>query len=249
MIRLTDVNCRLGRGPADREGSVQGKDALLALMDDFSVEKAVAYGALAQYGDPLQGNDLLTRETEGSDRFLRQWAVLPALWDLYPAPEEWVNRMKQARVCSVRLFPKHYGHSLRRYAAGELMDALARRNLPAFIDFGQLSSWDALFDLCRDYPQNRFVVCATGYRCLRWLVPLLDHCPNLYAETSTLLTHDGLSELCRHGYGDRLLFGSGFPEGSLASAASQLLLSDLSEAEKQKIGALNAHRLLSEVVL
>ena len=249
MIRFFDVNCRIGAGPADPAGSIRGRDALLALMDDFRVEKAVVFHSVAQYSDPVLGNGLLLQETADEPRFLRQWAVLPALWDLYPKPGEWLARMKENGVCSVRLFPKQYGHSLKRYACGELLDALAEARLPAFIAPDQLSSWDALYDLCTDYPAGRFVLCSPGYRCLRYLVPILDNCPNLFVETSNLLMHDGLSDLCRYGYGARLLFGSGVPEASLAAAASQLLLSDLSETEKQMIAADNAEKLLSEVAL
>lgn len=249
MIRLFDANCRLGRGPADTEGGVHGKEALLSLMDDFNVEQAVVFGTVAQYSDPVLGNELLTRETEGCSRLLRQWAVLPALWELQPSPAEWISQMKEACVCSVRLFPKQYGHSLRRYAAGKLLDALAARRVPAFINLDQLSSWDALYDMCTEYPQNRFVLCSPGYRCLRYLVPILMNCENLFVETSDLLMHDGLTDLCTHGLGGRLIFGSGMPEASLAAAASQLLLSDLSEKEKQMIGADNLEQLLSEVSL
>ena len=249
MLRMIDVNCRLGRGPADPEGSLRTKEALLALMDDFHVEKAVAYHAVAEFSDPMLGNALLTEETEGCGRFWRQWAVLPALWDLYPAPEEWIAAMQEQGVRSVRLFPKRYGHSLKRYAAGPLLDALAAHRLPAFLSLDQLSCWDALYDLCEDYPANRFVLCSPGYRCLRYLAPILEHCPNLWVETSNLLTHGGLTDLCAHGLGPRLLFGSGAPEASLVAAASQLLLSDLEESDKQRSAAGDAERLVDDVTL
>ena len=249
MIRLIDVNCRLGRGPADPEGSVTDKQALLALMDRFHVEKAAVYHSVSQYSDAMLGNDLLIKETENEPRLLRQWAVQPALWELYPQPEEWLRRMKENNVVSVRLFPQQYGHSLRRYAAGPLLDVLAECKIPVFIALDQLTGWDALYDLCAEYPANRFVLCSPGYRCLRWLVPILEACPNLWVETSNLLMHDGLTDLCAHGMGGRLLFGSGLPEASLAAAASQLLLSDLPEEEKQHIGAYNAERLLEEIIL
>ena len=249
MIRFIDMNCRVGHGPADREGSVKDREALLAIMERFHVEKAVVYHSVSQYSDPALGNRLLSEETKGDGRFLPQWAVQPALWELYPSPEELVAGMRENSVCSARLFPKQYGHSLKRYAAGGLLDALAECRVPAFIALDQLASWDALYDLCSEYPAARFVLCSPGYRCLRWLVPILEACPNLRVETSNLLMHDGLTDLCRHGMTARLLFGSGMPEASLAAAASQLLLSDLPEAEKQMITADNAERLLSEVTL
>ena len=42
MIRLLDVNCRLGEGPAPREGAPRETEELLALMDDWRVEKALS---------------------------------------------------------------------------------------------------------------------------------------------------------------------------------------------------------------
>ena len=213
------------------------------------MEKAVVYHTVSQYSDSMLGNGLLAKETEGDARFLPQWAVQPALWELYPAPADLLRQMKENGAASVRLFPKQYGHSLKRYSCGELLDALAECRVPAFIALDQLSSWDALYDLCAEYPDNRFVLCGPGYRCLRYLAPILESRPNLWVETSNLLMHDGLTDLCAHGLGGRLLFGSGVPEASLAAAASQLLLSDLSDEEKQMIAAGNAERLLSEVAL
>ena len=249
MIDLLDVNCRIGNGPVQREGAVSGIQGLLSLMDDFHVSKAVVYHAVSQYGDALLGNDLLLRETDGQTRFLLQWAVQPRLWDIHPTPEAWINKMRANGVKTVRLFPAQYGHSLKRYAAGELMDALAECRIPVFISFDQLSSWDALYDLCRTYPEIRFILCGAGYRCLRYLVPVMDACDNLYAETSTFLMHNGFLHFCENASAERLLFGSGFPDGSLAATVSQLMLSDISEHEKEMIAAGNITRLLSEVRL
>ncbi len=249
MIQLIDCSCRLGKGPAPREGAPQSRAELIRLMDDFNVTQAVVYHAVSQYSDAALGNRILTEETCGSGRFLPQWAVLPRLWELTPPYERQLEEMRAAGVCSVRLFPAQYGHSLRRYAAGALMDALAACRLPVFIGMDQLPSLDALYDLCETYPNNTFVLCSPGYRCLRWLVPIMESHKNLYAETSNFLIHDGIEEFCRYMGADRLLFGSGFPEASIAAAASQLLLTDIPEAEKQAIGAGNLKRLLAEVRL
>ena len=249
MIRLIDVNCRLGEGPAPRKGAPRAAADYLALMDEWHVEKALAFHAVAQYADARLGNTLLAEETGGSERFSPQWAVLPALWDVLPAPAEWLAEMKKNGVKTARLFPKQYGHSLRRYAAGPLLDALAECRVPEFIALDQLDSWDALYGLCREYPANRFVMCSPGYRCLRYLIPILNECDNLYVETSNFLGHGAIGDFCRFQGAGRLLFGSGMPEASLAAAASQLLLSDISEEEKALIGGGNAKRLLGEVAL
>ena len=249
MIALLDVNCRIGKGPADREGAPRGMAGLTALMDDFHVKKALVHHSVSVFSDPMAGNAVLSAETAGNGRFLRQWAVLPRLWQITPSPEALIAEMRENGVSAVRLFPAQYGHSLKRYAAGALLDALAAHRVPVFIGLEQLAGWDALYELCREYPDNRFVLCSPGYRCLRWLVPIMDACGNLWMETSNFVTHNGLREFCRYMGADRLLFGSGYPEQSVAAAASQLLLSDLNDAEKQKIGAGNAEALLGEVRL
>ena len=249
MLELLDVNCRIGRGPADREGAPKGIPGLMGLMDAFNVKQALAHHSVSVFSDPLRGNALLAEETAGNERFLRQWAALPPLWELFPQPETLMEEMKKNNIAAVRLFPAQYGHSLKRYAAGSLLDALAEKNVPVFIGLEQLAGWDALYDLCNDYPENRFVLCSPGYRCLRWIVPIMETCDNLWMETSNFVTHNGLREFCKYVSADRLLYGSGYPEQSIAATASQLLLSDLGEAEKRKIACENAEKLLGEVRL
>ncbi len=249
MIELLDANCRIGTGPADEPGAPVSAAALTALMDRFGVSAALVYHTASEFSDPALGNRLLTEETGESPRFLWQWAVLPAVWGGFTAETELPGEMKRAGVRSVRLFPKRYGHSLLPYAAGKLMAALAAHRVPAFIPLTELTDWDALYRLCRDFPENRFVLCSPGYRCLRFLVPIMEACPNLYAETSNFLVHNGIPAFCREMGDERLLFGSGAPEASLAAAASQLLLSDIPETSKRRIGAENLRRLLSEVTL
>ena len=249
MFEFIDANCRVGRGPVQREGAIENTESLLSLMDDFHVKKAIAYHAVAVYSDPLLGNELLIKETRGIDRFLPQWAVLPRVWELFPTPAEWLAQMKENGVGSVRLFPAQYGHSLKRYAAGELLDALGECRVPVFIALDQLANWDALYELCTDYSAVCFVLCSPGYRCLRSLVPILETCGNLFVETGNFLGHNALRDLCKYHGAQRLIFGSGVPEASLAAAASQLLLSDISDGEKQLIAAGNIEKLLSEVSL
>ena len=248
-MELIDVNCRIGAVPAPQEGAPYGAAEIEALMDRFRVTRALVYHAAARDSDVNEGNATLLAETAGNSRFLRQWAVMPPLWERYPQPDKWVRRMRENRVCAARLFPAKYGHSLRRYAVGALTDALAGAGIPVFIGMDQLRDWDALFDLCRENPAAKIVLCGPGYRCLRQLIPIMDACENLYVETSNFLTHNGLREFCRYQGADRLLFGSGAPETSLAAAASQLLLSDLKEADKQKIASGNARALLGEETL
>ena len=92
-------------------------------------------------------------------------------------------------------------------------------------------------------------MCGAGYRCLRYLVPVMNARENLYLETGTFLMHNGFRHFCEHMGADRLLYGSGAPDGSVAATVSQLLLSEIPDEEKERIASGNLTRLLSEVKL
>ncbi len=248
MIELFDSNCRLGKGPAPREGAV-GDEGLKELMTRFNVTGALVRHAVAEYSDPMTGNALLTDAAAHEPRFVPQWSVLPDIPGLYPPAEETIKKMLLLGGRSVRLLPVRYGHSLRSYAVGSLMDVLARYKLSAFISLDQLASFDALYDLCADYPGVDFVLCFPGYRCLRALLPIMYSMPNLYVETSNLVTHEVFGSLHSSVGLERILFGSGYPDQSLAAAASQLLLSDIPDSDKTAVGSGNIKRLLSEVIV
>jgi len=249
MIQFIDANCRLGRRNIRREGSLETTEELAVLMEKCGVEQAIVCHSVAVEGNVKLGNDLLAKEMAGMECFLKQWVVMPNVWDDFMAPGQLLSEMKRNDVRCVRMYPTAFKHSLKPYAARELINALTSHKVPIFIDMGQLASWDELYGLCADYPDARFVICDTGYRCLRWLCPILDACSNLYVETSTMVSHNGIRELCRSFGAERFLFGSKAPEYSLAAAVSLIRYSDITEGEKEKIAAGNLLRLLEEVEL
>ena len=248
-IDFVDANCMIGRPVVQREGALKSTEELMRLMQDCGVVKALVYHSVAREADMLEGNALLEQEIEGRECFLKQWVVMPNIWEEFMNPDVLLGSMREQNVRSVRLLPKLYGYSLKRYASGELIDALAACKVPLFLEQGQLASWDALYEFCKDYPQVRVVLCNTGYRCLRGLVPILSACSNLYVETSTFLVHNGIREFCRHFGAERMVFGGGIPDASLAAAVAQIRYADISEEERQMIAAGNIRKLLEEVAL
>jgi len=248
-IDFVDANCMIGRPVVQREGSLKNTEDLMKLMQDCGVVKALVYHSVARESDMLMGNSLLEQEIKGKDCFLKQWLVMPNIWEEFINPDVLLKQMRDQNVCSVRLLPKLYGYSLKRYASGELIDALTACKVPLFLEQSQLSSWDELYEFCQEYPKSKVVLCNTGYRCLRGLVPVLSACKNLYVETSTFLVHNGIKEFCRHFGAERMIFGAGTPEASMAAAVAQICYAEIAEEEKQLIASGNILNLLGEVEL
>lgn len=248
MLRFVDAKCMIGRRNAPREGSPVIREDFLEIMDRCHIEKAVAHHAMAVEYDMMDGNHTLVEETAGSDRFLRQWCVMPKTFDEFLTPAELVAEMKKKDVKSVRLQPKTSAYSLYPYAIGELMEAMAECRVPVFMDAGE-STWDGIYQLCTDYPHNTIVITSPGYRCARQLAPVLAACPNLRVGISNYVVHGGIATVCRHFGAERLLFESGMPVSSAAAAVSLVHYADISREEKAMIAAGNLESLLSEVTL
>jgi len=237
----------VGRRNICREGSPATVSDLLEIMDRCGIEKAVAFHAFAKECDAVEGNMMLDKENE-SGRFIPQWVVLPDICDRFYEPSELISKMKENSVTSVRFFQGLYDHSLKRYVSGELIDALTDCKIPIFLDKSQLT-WDELYELLKEYPDTRFVLCNTSYRCVVRLWPILMECPNLYVETSTLLMHNGIPAFCRDFGAERLLFGTGMPNVSATASASLIIYANISDEEKELVAHGNILRLLEEVSL
>lgn len=249
MIQFIDSNCMVGRRMMPREGAPKSTEDLKNLMDELGITQAVVYHSIAKESDMKLGNSLLSEEVKGSGRFFKQWAVMPNVWNEFLDPSDLCREMKAQNITSVRLFPQAFGYSLKPYACGALLERLASHKVPIFIDRDQLSSWDALYELCNDYPNARFVLCNTTYHCTRFLVPIVSACDNLYVETSTFLMHNGVQHFCEQFGAHRMIFGSNAPEASMAAGVSLIRYANLSPAEKEMIASKNIQQLLGEVTL
>lgn len=249
MISFIDSNCMIGRRMMSREGDLKSTEDILTLMDELGITQAVVYHSVAKEADMKLGNSLLPEETKGMDRFIKQWTVMPNIWNEFFDASVLLEEMKAQNITSVRLLPKSFGYSLKPYACGSLIDSLAAHKIPIFIDRNQLSDWDALYELCTSYPDARFVLCNTTYHCTRFLIPIVAACHNLYVETSTFLMHNGIQHFCDQFGAHRMIFGSNAPEASMAAGVSLIRYANISSAEEQMIASENIKRLLGEATL
>ena len=247
-MKFFDASCMIGMRGIVKEGEPTTREEILELMERCHIEKAIVCHAMAKEADLPTGNLKLVEETEGDDRFVRQWCVLPHAFGEYLSAEELFAEMKKNDVTSIRLLPKTCGYSLKPHAIGKMMKLAAETKVPVFIDLGEIATAQ-VYDLCKDYPETNFVLSNISYRENRWLGPILDTCPNLYLGAGSYLVHNGIKQLCRHYGAERWLFDTGLPTGSATSAVSLICYAEISQEEKELIAHGNVERLLSEVKL
>ena len=249
MLNFIDASCRLGRPGVPKEGTPYTPEEILEVMDRCHIGKAIVYHHVAQKASVTDGNAELVRITEGNDRFLRQWCVMPSHFGEFPSPEELAKQMKENGVKTLRLCPKSGNFSLRPYAAGKLMDMIAQCHVPVFMDLESELEPADVYGLCQDYPEVNFVFCRPSYGLNRILAGVFDTCPNCYLGAGNYLVHGGIRLHCKYYGAEKLVFDTGLPESSASSAVALISYAEISQEEKELIAHGNIQRLLAGVTL
>ena len=136
-----------------------------------------------------------------------------------------------SEVAAVVAYPRFQNFSLAPWSLGPLLTELARRRLPLLLPLAE-TGWDEVFQLCRDHPSLPLVVTGLNYRQLRYLLPLWEHCPNLYVDLSWLSVHDGLAFLAGRGLLGRVLFGTNYPRSTPGAAVTMVTYANITEDER-----------------
>jgi hypothetical protein len=240
---LVDATALLGRHPQGSAGVDTARE-LLAWLDRFGIAEAVTGHVASWLHDPAAGNELLTGLLAGQPRLRACWVVLPGGTGEVGEPAGFVAAARAAGVAAVRAYPADHGWSLTAPDGARVLDALAAGGLPLFVDAEQ-TTWDEVTACATAHPALRLLVCRPGYRALRRIAGVFDACANVWVETSTLATHQGLEWLTGRFGAGRLVFGTAVPLRDPAEAVTRLLLSDVDDDAVRAIGGGNLRGLLA----
>ena len=248
-LRFFDVNIAVGRPrnePLFEPLTTPGD--LKALLDEKGLQGALIWYWAQSEGHPESGNALIEPFRKATENLTICWSILPPLTD---EQGDVLERMRQANVKAVRLFPQSHRYPMNRVAWGDLLGTLSDCRVPVLLSLENGCGWDHIYSLLDDYPNLTCILCDTGTWSMdRLFYPLLDRFPNVHIETSMVSITDGGVEATASRFGaSRLVFGSGFPRRYVEAAALQLAHADLAEDDRQSIAADNIQRLLGEASL
>ncbi len=233
---IFDANVRVG--PSGVHGTLaQEPPALLEDMDRFGIERALVSHFAAEEYDAVEGNRALARDAH--PRFVPAWSVSPDV----PAMEDLAPRNPRA----VRLWFSALRHnfSSARWCAGALFEYLEERQALAVVSREEIE-WNALAELLANFPRLNVLLLDSGYRCDRYLFPLLRKHPNLFFDSATYVAHRQL-ECFVEGFGpERVVFGSRLPLYTPGAALAVLATARIPEAARLAIAGGNLRRLLRE---
>ena len=179
--------------------------------------------------------------------------LLPEATGEFPSADETVETMRATNVRAALLAPRSYRLALREWGIGPLLERLAARRIPTFMDFSVFSwsseaiDWDGLLEIGQAFPDLPLILVRANIGSNRQLFPLLEQLPNLHIETSYYTVHRGIELACRQFGARRALFGTSMPFRSPGPAITALMYARISETERALVGGDNLRRLLEEV--
>lgn len=232
---LFDVNVRLGSSGINGHLALDA-DELLAEMQQFHIRQALISHWETEEYDAALGNEQLARQLRPG--MVPAWGALP--------DEKFVEALAARKPVAVRLTPSVSQHnfSLARWCAGPLLSFLEDHAVVTLLVAADLG-WPGIASLLENYPRLPLVLLDTGYRCDRYLFPLLDRFALLHFDSSTYLAHRQLEAFIQSRGPERVLFGSRLPLYTPASALGVLSSSRIKDADRLAVAGGNLRRLLA----
>ena len=246
-VPVFDANMALGRRH-DRRVPVDTVEETLRLMDMAGIGRALVYAPHAATYDSQDGNRLLMTTIDGESRLVPQFVCNPS----FDGFDDFIGDLDAHGVRSVRMLPAVHNYPFRDWVVGPWLEWLAGEGIPLWMPVdhevrGRPNSLDPaeLHKTVERHPTLTVVLSEVKYADFSWAMPMLRSLPNVHIELSRFVITGGI-ESAMEAVGDqRILFGSRFPDSSMAPQLYSLHRAGLSEDSLRAICAGNLERLLS----
>ncbi len=248
-LEFFDFNAAFGASQVGTFRPAVDRAGLLTAMDEAGIAEALAWHIGQQEWSAPEANTLLADMVGGEPRLRGCWTILPPVTHELPEPDPFFAGMRERRIGALRAFPGDHHWILCRESLGALLEGIVERRIPLLLSLRRGGiTWPIVYEFLREAPKLVCVLCDLGeWGCDRYYRPLLERYPGVHVETSFLALHDAIIEDVVRAHGsDRLVFGTGFPDRSPASAMLPLVHADIPDSAKQAIASGNARRLLAE---
>ena len=245
---IIDAHAHIGGGLIKRQDDPE--DALVAAMDTYGVDKAIAFPIM-----PLPLKDPQATENTRDKDFKNEWVIRAVkkhpgrlFGALCPNPwkgDDLEDMLGGKGIVCLKIHPMLHSFKLDDEIINPMIEKAIESEMPVFVHSGPGASPLEIGQLASKYPEATIIIGHMG-GCIEHVFESIQAClehKNLFIETSTILPA-GVKFGVRSLGAKRFLFGSEFPTGShYAVELPKFDLIDLTEREKELILYQNAARL------
>lgn len=237
---IIDINTFFGAFPSQH--AVSTPQALIADLDRFKVQRALAVSTIGLFYDDQTGNqETLGVAGQSGGRLLPVATINPATH--LAGVDAAIERIAAGPFAMCRFFPGMQNWPVDYAPFGRALKLLAERKKPAMISIGGPGEITALARMAAGSETPIILSRVHGATLVEAMAAMKEH-PSFYLDTHLLQIPDGLARIKDLVGADRLLFGSGASAHSLGAALAYVQRSSLSDTEKAAVLGGNAAKLL-----
>ncbi|MHB0874480.1 MAG: amidohydrolase family protein [Anaerolineae bacterium] len=261
-MRLFDCSACYGTPDVPPLQYAETTAELLAEMDFCAVDEALVTCAAQRCDSPLVGNELVLEQTRGEPRLQPAWVLLPPQTEEQaPSADEFLAAMGRAGVRALWAFPGRDKYVLNATTFGPMFEDFIDRSVPLFLPLDEVVpgvsghpafhlGWQQIDTLLAQFSRLTLVVVnPMVWGQDRYFRPLVERYPGIRLDIGAYEQGRGLEDFCRKYGPERLLFGTHYPDVPMGGAVLNLMHADISQSDREAIGAGNLTRLLREVSL
>lgn len=249
-----DANCWYGMSNQPRRALIPTLLELDRVVQKIGYRKCNVCTLVAKYLKPVHGNSLLLEELRNTELDNKEFytpAIVLTPW-MFAAEsefEEYLGRMLESGVKSVRMFPKTHNYLMNTWSYEYVPRLLEAYRVPLFVwtkDF----DWNQIYDLCDRHPRLPVIVeqCdVEAFFNLGYIVPLLEACTNVYLETNRVHEYAALDFLVKKFGGGRFIYGSHMPLDDPYAQLAVITMGQFSDDDKRQIAHENLERLFAGI--
>lgn len=204
-------------------------------------------GMIHQCYEP--SNNELFEKVATNDAFYAAPIVVP---DMNLAGENFASTlddMIQKKAVILRMFPKFYKHSVKKYQIGDMLNAMQERRIPLMLWHTQIH-WDDIAEIAESYPNLPIIIEGSDQKTLydiRYVMGLCEKYKNIYLEMHNFTQYGFVPYMLEHVGCEQMLFGSFSPYNDMNGAIHTVYIH---ADEKQRAAILggNFERLMAQIV-
>lgn len=254
-LRFLDANCGVGPFFDPHPGLDWSVEGLLARMDEAGIAESCVHASSGVLGDLVSANRHVAAIARKSDRLHPVWHIGSHHVGEFPAPAAAAEPLAEAGVRMLRLC----GGRQSRYADLELplledlLGFMNDRRMILYLDWTRAAAAPAaaaLQSLLRGWPSVPVIIgVAKTEQHDRLFYALWERFGHFYVELSGYQGLGVIEEVTRRFGGDRLVFGTRYPQFCHLQTVLQVRYSHVDERTRELVAGGTLRRLLDEVTL
>lgn len=249
-MKFFDINCMIGEW-GFKCLYFRTVDKLLYEMDRLGIENALAFNSRSWLYAPVYGNDTIVQQVSDCKRLLPVMVLTPLIDQEFGGREALTEYIRKNNIAAARLFPVDQNFTLNLWNVEKMFSLLDDLRMPVMIESREiLGSIDRyfhqIFEIASAYKNTPIILLNVGYRTPRILYQLMEKCPNVHVDTSTLIAFRAIEDAVRYFGSERILFGTRMPLIDGSVSVGRVLYSDITTQEKENIAFKNISNLLSK---